>query len=118
MAHKILIGLLLVALTLAGAACGDDGGGEGDLEAYCERVKEFDDAEEDDFPSEDELDDLRDDAPEEIRDDIDRLIDFFNDNRDTLEEGDFSAFEEAEDDEELAEAFENVERFEDENCPS
>lgn len=104
---------LVAAMTLLGtaAACGDDGGGEGDLEAFCRLGAETDDS--DEFPTSAELDELRDVAPAEIRGDVDTLVDAFQEIEDPE---DFEAALEVLSTPEVAEASENIEAFVAENC--
>ena len=72
--RSVLAAVAVAPLVAFGAACGDDGGSEGDdVAAYCTKVEEFENAEE--FPSDEELEALVSIAPEEIRDDVSTLVD-------------------------------------------
>ena len=96
--------LVVGALSLAGSgvlvACGDDGD---DVEAYCELSAETDQQEE--FPSDELLDDIAEAAPEEISEEAQFVVD-------RLKEDGEAAFE----DTEVLERFETIEEFEAENC--
>lgn len=103
--------LILVALaaTFGLAACGDDD--EGDLAAYCDLVDELDQQE--DFPSDDQLDELRDVAPAEIRDEVDLVADRLSEANDDPQDA-----EQVFDDPEVQEAIGEIEAYEEENCPA
>lgn len=102
-------GTALVALALAG--CGGDGGGEGDLEAYCELVEETQSST--DLPSEEDLQRYRDAAPVEIRADVSTLVDAFQQVDDPE---DLDQLLDALDAPEVAEAIERIEAFDARNC--
>ncbi len=92
---------VLAGLVLVGAACGDGDGN--DVAAYCELVEELNQGDEPDL---DQLDDLTDLAPEEIRDDIQTV-------RDELEElGDAGGRPSAE----ATEAIAKIVEFDQEHC--
>ena len=110
-----------VALGLVAAGCGDDDDADeattttateaaGDIDPefadYCELAIELD--EQEDFPSPEQLEALRDEAPEEISEELDFVVDTF------LAAGDdmFAAFEAPG----MEEAFEPIEAFEAEHC--
>lgn len=97
------------ALVLIGVACDSGGGGGGDLAAFCGLAAEFD--EQDGEPSADQLGDIVDAAPGEIRDDVEALANALQQFEDDPE-----AAAELFGDEELVEAGERVEQFQDENC--
>jgi hypothetical protein len=105
----------LFALLLPLAACGgDDDGregadGGGDVQAYCEFSKSLDDQE--DFPTNDQLDELSDLAPAEIADDINFVVDRFKDA-----DSDEQAMIEMFDDPDVTERVENIEAFEEREC--
>lgn len=86
------------------AACDSDDGG-GDLAAYCELSAELDDTE--GFPSDEQLEDLRDAAPDEISDEVGFVVDRVTEADDPRE-----AFE----DDEVNSRIETLEEFEAENC--
>lgn len=96
-------------LMLVGAACGSDDGGGGDVAAFCSLSAEFE--EQSEFPSAEQLDEVVDAAPGEIRDDVETLADAFRSIEDDPEVA-AEVFE----DEEVLEAGERVEQFEEENC--
>lgn len=98
-----------IALVLIGAACDSGGGGGGDLAAFCRLAAEFD--EQDGEPSTDQLGDIVDAAPEEIRDEVESLANALQQVEDDPESA-----AELFADEELLEAGERVEQFQDENC--
>lgn len=94
---------VLASLVLVGAACGDGDGDGSDVAAYCELVEELNEGGEPDL---DQLDDLTDLAPEEIRDDIQTV-------RDELEElGDAGGRPSAE----ATEAIAKIVEFDQEHC--
>ena len=100
----------LVALVVPLTACGgDDDGGGGSVQAYCDLSNAGDGRE--DFPSDDELDEIADAAPDEIDDDIELVVDRIKEANDDPESA-----EEVFDDPEVTEALENIEAFETENC--
>lgn len=115
MARKIIVGLVVTALALTAAACGDDGddGGEGDVEAFCDNLRRIDDQEGSEFPTDEELRELVDDAPEEIRDAAEDVAEFAEEHRQELDEGDFTVL----DDPEFSEAGERIDTFLREECP-
>jgi hypothetical protein len=98
----LLAGAGLIGVLFVG--CGDDGGG--DLEAYCEASEDTNGVEE---PSDEQLDALADNAPEEIADDVDLAVD-------QLKEFGVDIFDEGSD--EFFEAIDRIRAFEDENCGS
>ena len=108
--HRTLAALFaLVALLVPLAACGGDDDGGGSVQAYCDLVDEVNQQE--DFPSDDQLEELVDAAPGEISDDIEFVADRLreaNDNPETAEE----VFE----DSDFTDRLENIEAFEEENC--
>ena len=101
----VLIGFVAV---FGVAACGDDND-EGDLATYCRLSAELDQQE--DLPSDDQLDEIRDAAPSEIRDEVDVVVDSFKEANDDPEN-----FEQVFDDPDFEEAITEIEAFEDENC--
>ena len=107
-----LFAALATTTVLAVSGCGDDdGGGDGDLEAYCELSASQDDAV--DLPSGEVLDEFVDTAPPEIRDDVETLVDAIRDiDSDNPEE--FLVLLE---DEDVVQAGERIDAFEAENCP-
>lgn len=109
---KRMLGAVAMAGVLAMAGCGDDdGGGEGSIEDYCRLSQESDSSAE--FPTAEEFDEIRSAAPPEIRDDVNTLIDAFQDLGDSDDPEElFAVF----DDPEVAAAIENLEEFEAENC--
>lgn len=98
-----------IALVLIGAACDSGGGGGGDLAAFCGLAAELD--EQDEEPSADQLGEIVDAAPGEIRDEIETLANALQQIEDDPESA-----AELFGDEELLEAGERVEQFQDENC--
>lgn len=105
---------LAALLTLAGAACGDDDNDDGDASsgdaaAYCAVSAELD-SQEGELTVE-QLDELDDAAPEEIRDEVEFVTERL---RDGIEAGDIEA---AFGDPEIGERFETIEAFEEEHCP-
>jgi hypothetical protein len=84
------------------AACGDDDEGE-DIAAYCDFSAELD--AQDSFPTDEQLDEIADLAPEEISDDIDDVVALIK------EEGE-AAFENPD----IEELFAPIDDFEAENC--
>ena len=107
--HRTFAALFaLLVLLVPLAACGGDDGG-GSVQAYCDLSKELDDQEE--FPDDDQLDELFDAAPDEISDDIELLVDKFREANDDPESA-----EQVFDDPEVTEAIGNVEAFEEESC--
>ena len=107
--RKTVVGVLAVgAVTvLLTAGCGDDSGAGGDVAAYCDKSAELDAA--DGFPSDADLDEIKELAPNEISDEVALLVDAFQ------EEGE-AAFENAGEDFIAASAA--IEEFEAENCDS
>jgi hypothetical protein len=128
---KLIVPLLFAAALLPLSACGDDAT-EASVEAYCDQSAELDEAggeafsaleEDPDATEQDyldaekefiedhrsELEELRDVAPDEIRDDVDTLIQGLLDIVDTGEDA-------REGNEEFAAAEERVVAFEDANC--
>jgi uncharacterized cupredoxin-like copper-binding protein len=102
--------IALTVVMVAAAGCGDDDdeASGGDVEAYCDLARELDAQE--DFPSAEQLEDLRDAAPEEIEENIDTVVDAF---LAAIEEGDpASAFG----DPEVEENFGPIEEFEASEC--
>ena len=102
--------IAVAAIALVAAGCGDDDEDEaaGDVEAYCEISRELD--EQEDFPSEEQLEAFRDAAPEEIRDEANVVVDAF---LEATEAGDpASAFS----DPEVEDAFGPIEEFDAEEC--
>lgn len=101
----------LTALAALAAACGDDDDEDAaadDTEEFCDVAREIDS--QDDFPSIEQLEQYRDTAPEEIREEADLVTAAFIE---ATEAGDvFAAFE----DEAVNEAFETIEPFEAEEC--
>ena len=97
-------------LSLAFGACGDDDDAASgdDAAAYCEIAAELD--EQEDFPSAEQLEGLRDAAPEEISDEVDLVVEAFLQG---IEDGDPGA---AFADPEVEEAFGPIETFEEETC--
>ena len=88
-------------LTLAG--CGDDGGGDGDVQAYCDLSAELNETEA--VPTDEQLDALLASAPGEIRDDGQVVVDFL---RGGGNPADLS--------EDVTDALQEIEDFEAENC--
>lgn len=107
MRNWLVAGFTAFALLVAG--CGDDEDG-GDLAAYCDLTASFDDQES--FPSDDQLDEVEDVAPEEIRDDVETFADAIRE----VDEDDPAAASALFDDEEVVTALGNIEQFEAENC--
>jgi len=79
--RKLVVVGIVAALSLTGAACGGDddddagGGGGGD---FCEQARALDEQDTEDISDEDSLEalrDIRDDAPDELQDELDLLID-------------------------------------------
>lgn len=103
---------VVAALAMMGAGCGDDDesneAAEDPNAAYCELARELD--EQDDFPTAEQLEELRDAAPEEISEPINTVVDKFVA---AIEAGDFAA---AFEDPAVNEAFETIEPFEAEEC--
>lgn len=95
-------------LVLFGFAACDSGGNGGDLAAFCQLGAELD--EQDDFPTDEQLDDWAAEAPDEISDDVDSAVDQFKDAE--SEEAKAALFQ----DSEFTDRFEAVEAFEEENC--
>lgn len=106
--RRTVIGVLAASamIVLLAAGCGDDSGG-GDVAAYCDKSAELDAA--DGLPSDADLDEIKELAPSEISDQVDVLVDAFQD------EGE-AAFENA--GEEFIAAGAAIEEFEAENCDS
>lgn len=98
-----------LAATFGLVACGDDDN-EGDLAAYCDLVEELDAQE--DFPTDEQLNELQDVAPAEIDDEVDLVAERFKEVNDNPEDAQ-AVFE----DPEVEEAFSTIEAYEDENCP-
>lgn len=98
-----------IALVLIGAACDSGGGGGGDVAAFCRLAAELD--EQGGEPSADQLGEIVDAAPGEIRDDVESLANALQQVEDDPESA-----AELFGDEELLEAGERVEQFQDENC--
>ena len=101
--RKATVAVAAVVLVGSGAlaACGDDDGD--DVQAYCDLSAELD--EQEGPPSDEQLDEISDLAPDEISEEIDFVVDRFN------EDGE-AAFE----DPEVGERFVVIEGFETENC--
>lgn len=109
---KKALGAAAAAAMLVLAGCGDDDdGGEGSIEAYCRLSAESETST--DFPTAEQFAEFRAAAPSEIRDDVDTLIDAFQDI-DASE--DPSALFQLFEDPEVAEAIENLEEFDAEHC--
>lgn len=113
MGSKWWRGLAPFALVLAVAGCGDD---EASTAAFCESTEEVQDAFES-FDGDveavvDSMEALIDDAPEEIADDFELLLDAFRD----AEEGDSEALESLADDEDFEDATDNIQEFVREEC--
>jgi len=113
---KLMAGLTVLAVV--GAGCGDDDDADtssddtadeeasGEFEDYCTVARELD--EQEDFPSIEQLEELRDTAPDEISEEIETVVDAFAAAGDDF----FAAFEEPG----VEEAFGVIEPFEVENC--
>jgi hypothetical protein len=101
----------VTALALIAAGCGDDDDSDGDLAAYCAMSDDLD--AQASFPTDEQLDDLADVAPSEIKDDVETFIDAIKDLDDPNDQQQVEALF---NDPEVVEAVENVERFENENC--
>lgn len=109
---KKVLPAIAIAGVLAVAGCGgDDGGGGGDVQAYCRLSQESEGSS--GFPTDQELEEFRDAAPPEIRDDVDTLVDAFREVEDPDDPNAALALFE---DEEVVEAIENIQAFEAENC--
>lgn len=91
------------ALALLGAACDDDNGEEGSLAAYCSLVEGLD--AQSDIPSAEQFEDLRQAAPDEIRDEVATASEAIED------EG-----EDAFNDPDVVAAIEDIEAYETQNC--
>jgi uncharacterized Zn finger protein (UPF0148 family) len=102
--RSILAALGVVSLVAFGAACGDDDGGGDDLAAYCAKVAEFEAM--DEQPSDEELDEIIDLAPEEVRDDVSTLVEALKADEEP----------EGEELDTVLEAEERITAFEEENC--
>jgi hypothetical protein len=117
--RSILAAFGVAALVAFGAACGDDDSGStaesadagteaddggAEVAAYCTMIGEFETAEE--FPSDEQLDELASIAPEEIRDDVAALVEGLKADEEPSDEETTS----------LQEAEERVTAWEDENC--
>jgi uncharacterized cupredoxin-like copper-binding protein len=101
-------GITIATVALVAAGCGDDDDEAGGTAEYCELSRELDEQEE--FPSAEQLEALRDAAPEEIREDVDFVADRFIE---AIEAGNpSSAFE----DPEVEERFGPIEEFEEAEC--
>jgi len=98
---------LAMAMVVA-AGCGDDEESSGDVEAYCDIARELDQQE--DFPSEEQLGEIRDTAPEEIKTEIDTVVAALLEG---IEAGDPAA---AFGDPEVEESFGPIEEFEAAEC--
>jgi hypothetical protein len=93
---------LATILVLAAVSCGDDsggggGGGGGDVEAFCDRLQELDDEDTLDLNDADSfaaLEELADEAPDDIDNEFDTLIDAAHELED-LDEDDPDSFERA-----------------------
>ena len=100
---------MMVALVALGGltltACGDDGGGGGDVQAYCDLTNEVNAGAEE--PTDEQLDALLDAAPGEIKDAGQTLVDFLRSDGDP---SDLS--------QEVLDAIDEIEDFEAENCES
>lgn len=81
------------------AACGDDDDAGGSAQAYCDMSAELNDV--DEVPSGDQLDELVDTAPSEIRSEVQTLVD-------AVESGEF--------DDSVSEAEQAITEFEESNC--
>jgi hypothetical protein len=95
-------------VVLLAAGCGDDGGsgdGDGDLAAYCALSAELD--ANDDFPSDEDLDRIKELAPSEISSQVTELVDIFK------EQGE-AAFDNQT--EEFVATGQAIDAFEAENC--
>ena len=99
-------GLTTLVVLLAGCS-GDDGR---DVQAYCDMSREFDAQE--DFPTPEQLDRLAEAAPEEIRGDVEFVVERF---KTAIETGDpAGAFDNAE----VEQRLEPIEAFEARECDS
>ena len=100
----------LSALLIPLAACGgdDDGGGDS-IQAYCDFSAGLDGQE--DFPSDEQLDELIELAPDEISDDVDFVAGRFKEENDTPEDAG-AVFDEPD----IVERIERIEAFEQEQC--
>lgn len=86
--RKLAVAGLALALVLGATACGGDddddgnagsGGGGGSIEAFCDKARQYDDQSSEEVSDEEALAalrDVREDAPDDLRDDIDALLDF------------------------------------------
>ena len=106
MRRRLLI-LMLAVFTIGLSACG--GGSKGDLEAYCRLSAGLDAVQ--GTPSDKQLDDLADQAPSDIADDVDLVVDRFKgaDNDQDL----MKAFS----DPKVMTAVQNITKYEEKNCP-
>jgi len=89
------LGLAAAPLLLFTVACGDDGGG--DPEAFCDKIEEYEDdgslQSQDPDESLEAFDDLAEDAPGELQDDLDTLRDAYEEAADLDPEDAGQAFE-------------------------
>jgi hypothetical protein len=107
LSRNMVVGLVVGAVLLGACGDDDDGGGGGDIAAYCDFGASLD--EQDEFPTDEQLEEYRDLAPEEISDDVDLFI-----GR-VLEDGE-AVFEQEDEDSEFFAALERIEAFDEENC--
>jgi hypothetical protein len=109
--NRLLAALTVVPLLVAGA-CGDDddsASGDGGIEQWCAASEEIEQSTSE--PTDDEWDALAEAAPDEIKDDVDYLIEKIKEVGDDEE-----AQLELVSDEEFMERGQAVEDFTDENC--
>ena len=109
--RAVVCALATPALALGLLACGDDddtaaGGGEGDVQEYCEFSASLDEG--DSFPTDEQLEELRDLAPEEIADAVDTVV------TQAVEEGEAVFADES--NTEFFDALDEIEAYEGENC--
>ena len=106
--RAMVLGGAVAALAFTAVGCGDDDDDEtaASVKEYCEFSASLDEG--DDLPTDDQLDELGDLAPEEIADAVEVVVD-------TVKEKGADAFED-EDDEEFFGAIDEIEAYEEREC--